>query len=64
MPRSGPPDPLAGMGMAFVQLHEMFVQMVRAGYTEIQALRLQGEMLAAAQARSEDKPKENGAQQG
>lgn len=44
--QSAPKDPLTGMAEAAVSLHELFLSMVEADFTEWQACRILGVMLA------------------
>ena len=40
----GPDDPMAGLTEAAVSIHELFVSLVEAGFTEAQALSLVAQM--------------------
>ncbi len=48
MTGSQPPDPMTGLAEAAVQLHELFREYVKAGFSEQQALYLVARILAAS----------------
>jgi hypothetical protein len=48
MPQTSPREPSAQMRTAAGQLHELFVALIEQGFTQDQALKILGSMLASS----------------